>query len=129
MPQNSSPKPPKKAILPLALPLVLWFVVIWTASSLPGKHLPTGKIVSLDKMAHFSVYFVLGILTNRLLRGLGVATKRVWWIYLILVISAALDELHQYFIPQRSVSVWDFVANAAGLGAAFSVFWIFRDRS
>ncbi|MCB5224205.1 MAG: VanZ family protein [Candidatus Cloacimonetes bacterium] len=129
MSQNLSPKPRNKATIRFVLPVVLWVAVIWTVSSLPGRHLPSGKIVGFDKVAHFSIYFVLGILTNRLLKGFGIATKRVWWIYLILVVSAALDELHQYFIPQRSVSVWDFAANAAGLGTAFAVFWIVRDRS
>lgn len=129
MTQKSDSKSKKKKFNRLALPAFLWFLLIWLLSSLPGRHLPSGKIIGLDKLAHIAVYFILGILVNRLLRGMKVSVKNVWWIYLILVTSAALDELHQFIIPQRYVSVWDFVANAAGLALAFAAYWILRDRS
>ncbi len=98
-------------------------------SSLPGKHLPSSKIIGLDKLAHVGVYLILGLLTNRTVRLLGVGRKNIWWIYLILLATAGLDELHQFLIPQRSVSIWDFAANAAGLGIAFGAYWITLDRS
>lgn len=110
-------------------PPLVWLLLIWTLSSLPGNHLPAPKIIGFDKLAHVGVYFMLGLLTNRMLRLLGISRKNFWWIYLILAASAALDELHQYLIPQRSVSIWDFVANSAGLGMAFGANWIRRDRS
>ena len=124
-----TPGSKKKKFNRLVLPALLWLTLIWLLSSLPGRHLPSGKIVGLDKLAHITVYFILGILVNRLLRGLKVSPQKVWWIYLFLVASAALDDLHQIFIPQRSVTVWDFAANATGLGLAFAAYWIFRDRS
>ncbi|NLW18135.1 MAG: VanZ family protein [Candidatus Cloacimonetes bacterium] len=124
-----TPGSKKKKFNRLALPAFLWLALIWLLSSLPGRHLPSGKIVGLDKLAHITVYFILGVLVNRLLRGLKVSPRKVWWIYLVMVASAALDELHQFFIPQRSVTVWDFAANATGLGLAFAAYWIFRDRS
>lgn len=109
-------------------PPVLWFALIWILSSLPGQSLPAPKILSLDKVAHIGVYFLLGLLTNRAVRLLKADDKKVWAIYLIILATAGLDELHQYLIPQRSVSIWDFAANALGLALAFGLFWIQRDR-
>ncbi len=109
-------------------PPVLWFATIWVVSSLPGQSLPAPKILSLDKVAHIGVYFLLGLLTNRALHLLKADDKKVWAIYLIILATAALDELHQYLIPQRSVSIWDFTANALGLALACGAFWIKRDR-
>ena len=34
---------------------------------------------------------------------------------------AALDEIHQRFIPGREMSFWDFAADAAGLVAGYLV--------
>lgn len=109
-------------------PPVLWFGLIWLVSSLPGHSLPSPKILSLDKLAHIGVYLLLGLLTNRAVRILRVEPRKVLMIYLILLATAGLDELHQHLIPLRSVSVWDFVANAFGLALAFGARWIKRDR-
>ncbi|HQO68209.1 MAG TPA: VanZ family protein [Candidatus Syntrophosphaera sp.] len=110
-------------------PPLLWMALIWLVSSLPGRHLPTPKIISLDKFAHIGIYLILGLLTNRSIQRLGVESRHVWLIYIALLISAGLDEWHQCLIPKRSVSVWDFAANATGLVLAFVAFRISRDRS
>ncbi|MCB5247703.1 MAG: VanZ family protein [Candidatus Cloacimonetes bacterium] len=109
-------------------PPVLWFALIWVVSSLPGRQLPSPQVFSLDKLGHIGVYLVLGLLTNRAARLLGFRWKQLWWVYLLLLVTAGLDELHQLYIPQRSVSVWDFAANALGLGLAFGAGWIRRDN-
>ncbi len=122
---------PRKSGYPVGAvwPPVFWFALIWLVSSLPGKHLPAPRILSLDKLAHIAVYLILGLLVNRAVHRLGLDFKHRWWIYLVLLATAGLDELHQYLVPQRSVSFWDFAANATGLMVAFGAYWIFRDRS
>lgn len=110
-------------------PPLIWLALIWLVSSLPGKSLPAPRLLSLDKLAHIGVYLVLGLLTNRAVIRVGWSSQNLGWIYLALLVSSGLDEWHQHLIPQRSVSVWDFAANAAGLVLAFGAYWIFRDRS
>jgi VanZ family protein len=39
---------------------LLWWVLIWILSSLPSDDLPSLQILSIDKLAHIGVYFVLG---------------------------------------------------------------------
>ncbi|MBW6513635.1 MAG: VanZ family protein [Candidatus Syntrophosphaera sp.] len=117
-----------KRKLTLTAPVV-WLVLIWTVSSIPGKRMPSLKVISIDKLAHIGQYLVLGLLVNQALKSLRIRSGAVPWIYLALLLSAGFDEWHQRLIPHRSVSWWDFVANGIGLGIAFSFFWFSRDRS
>lgn len=108
---------------------IFWLALIWTVSSIPAQKLSSAKVLSIDKVAHIAQYLVLALLVNRALWLLQVKSNLVPWIYLLLLLSAGLDEWHQHLIPRRSVSVWDFVANGIGLGIGFSLVWISRDRS
>jgi VanZ family protein len=111
------------------LPPLLWLALIWIMSSVPGHQLRMTGIFSVDKLAHIGEYLILALLVNRSYLRLGVPSRWIWLVYALLLVSSGVDEWHQYFIPQRSVSVWDFVANAAGLGIGFGLYWIVNDRS
>jgi VanZ family protein len=101
-------------------PAILQMAAIFTLSGIPNlKELPGG--IS-DFTGHFVGYGLLGALMLRALAGArwaGVTAggaARAW------IISAAYgvsDELHQYFVPGRSTSAIDWVADA--LGAAVSI--------
>jgi VanZ family protein len=101
-------------------PAILQMAAIFTLSGIPNlKELPGG--IS-DVTGHFVGYGLLGALMLRALAGArwaGVTAggaARAW------IISAAYgvsDELHQYFVPGRSTSAIDWVADA--FGAAVSI--------
>lgn len=69
----------------------------------------------IRKMAHFAEYMAVGFLSfwiavlwiKKLYIGIAVVTLQ-------LVISGALDELHQYFVPGRYASVKDVMIDTAG---------------
>ncbi len=110
------------------LATLLWWLGIWVASSIPTKHLPSVKVWDLDKLIHIAVYLVLALLINRSLKLLRIRRRTGVLIYLAVLISAALDEYHQYLIPGRSVSVWDLLANGVGLGIGFTLYLVRHDR-
>lgn len=89
--------------------------MIWTLSSLPSKNLPSINIISFDKLAHLFVYSILGILFNLQLKERNVVGNKRRIAFGFLVLSAILDELHQYLIPGRTVSVFDGSSNLLGL--------------
>ncbi|NLK49424.1 MAG: VanZ family protein [Candidatus Cloacimonetes bacterium] len=121
-------KPVKSARLPMLL-TIIWWVAIWVVSSLPADELPTVDEVGVDKLAHVGVYFILGILLDTWLRRKGLTLKQRLGVFALAVISAFADEYHQHFIPGRSVSIWDFVANASGLVLAWLWRFIRHDKS
>lgn len=68
----------------------------------------------LRKMAHGTVYFVLGMSLAGALVGRR-AKIVVWLVPLIGVIYAAIDEIHQSFVPGRNPSVFDVMIDGAGV--------------
>lgn len=108
---------------------LLWLTLIWTLSSIPGRDLQLGKILSMDKLAHWGIYLILCLLVNRMAKGLGLKRKSVRTMYLALILSAALDEYHQTYIPGRSVTVFDFFANALGIASGYLIGILKRDFS
>jgi VanZ family protein len=108
---------PKQRLIRVNAPLVIWLLLMITGSSLPGDTLPDIPVWNVDKLAHTAEYLVLALLTFRYLRlGRVLAFTRSWHITgIVLIIYAALDELHQLFIPNRSCDWHDFAADCSGI--------------
>jgi VanZ family protein len=71
-----------------------------------------------DKAEHF-VYF--GIMAVLLCVGLGL--RWLWVALLAVPLVGALDEWHQYYVPGRESSVYDWMADAAGAAVAVYAYW------
>lgn len=95
------------------LPAVLWAALIFYLSSRSSVPLP--GVEGADKVAHFGAYLVLGFFlafgNARGPRLPSVAPLLLGWLY------GAADEIHQYFVPGRSVDIRDWVADALGVTA------------
>jgi VanZ family protein len=112
-------------------PVILWGMLIFVISSLPGVSQPFTKIPYLDKVAHFFEYGVFAFLMSRAFYFSESKPRIIRALVLSFIFCAlfgALDEIHQLFIPGREQSVKDFFADIAGILAALTVFFI-RYRS
>ena len=121
-----------KKLLPdqLVLPATLaWFAGIWLLSSLPLNQHHRLRIFGWDKLLHLAEYLILALLVNRSLFALKSKQGTVILVYVLLALSAVLDEWHQRFVPNRSVAVWDLLANLIGLGLGGLIYFKQRDRS
>lgn len=77
----------------------------------------------LRKAAHMAVYFVLTALLLLALRGIFVSARRqAAWAIGLCAVLAALDEVHQYFVPGRSCQLRDVVIDTLG-GLCFLLLW------
>ena len=97
-------------VWPVALAAVIF---AWSSRSRVPDIAPW--IPHFDKVVHFSVYGLLGVLTCRIRRGSG-------WAVLAVVLTSlygASDEWHQSFVPGRMAGVADWMADT--LGAAVAV--------
>jgi VanZ family protein len=97
------------------LPTLLWAVAIFLVSSMPKVDTAIVRLEGCDKIAHFVEYFILGWALRYWSRD-GSAKYLAGGI-----VFAAFDEFHQRFVPGREMSLWDFVADAAGVTAGFLV--------
>lgn len=68
------------------------------------------------KLAHFSVYMLMGILSYSALLIANIEKiAQKWAVSLgICALYAALDEIHQYFIPGRSMRFTDVLIDCSG---------------
>ena len=71
------------------------------------------ELISLiiRKLAHFTEYFILGILTYNLIKKYR---KKYYIAIIICIIYAISDEIHQIFIPGRSCQITDILIDSIG---------------
>ena len=108
------------------LPVALWVALILAVTSVPTIPVPGRS--GADKLGHFTLYFVLGLLTIRAGSGRAPSGRRVAITLLAIALFAAADEWHQRFIPERSAELADWVADVCGAAAAIATFTVFRAR-
>lgn len=112
----------------LYFPLVIYWLVLIVLTTLPGKDLPKTGIN--DKIEHFSAYFILGILLSLtlLFQNKFSKIKKYFTLFtgLIIGLYAALDEIHQLFVPGRDCDILDWTADMIGasIGILLIIFLI-----
>ena len=100
--------------LALWAPAVVWAVLIYYLSSLPGSTIPS-PFFSADKVFHLGVYAVLGYLVARALGYYGGARRFAMVLSVLICFLYALsDEFHQSFVPDRTPSFMDVTADTVG---------------
>jgi VanZ family protein len=113
-------------------PALAAMAAIFVASSM--STLPPAAEEVSDKTLHFAAYATLGLLVLRAMAGgewRGVTAGSALRAWLLTVAYGASDELHQAFVPNRWVSLGDWLADAAGAGLAIVValVWAMRGRT
>ena len=114
-------------------PALLWAGVIYYASSIPGARLPRIVIALNDKVLHTGTFFVLGLFLARALtprssksgENSRIFAFRLIVATILVALYGALDEMHQAFVPGRTVDIKDAAADAIGgiLAALLAWFW------
>ena len=99
------------------MPLIFYWLIILTLTSLPGNDVPDVKIN--DKIEHFLAFGGLGFLLYLSLKVQDKVKiiKKLPWLFTILLVAlyAAFDELHQLFIPGRMCDIKDWIADMIGV--------------
>ena len=103
-------------------PVALYMAAIFFVSSLPQPPETPGG----DKPWHLLAYLVLGIAVVRAVAGglpARIHSSTALKAIAIAVAYAASDELHQLFVPGRSASLMDLLADAIGVCAGTAACW------
>lgn len=81
------------------------------------------------KIAHFTEYFILGLLIYHLVKQYRVISKtEIIWMILFCVIYAMLDEFHQVFIGGRSPKVFDVIIDSLGSSLSILILQLLQKR-
>jgi VanZ family protein len=97
--------------------LILYLGLIFFTSSRPYFQPPGPEIGSIDKLAHFGEYFMLGLLLFAAI-GRSISPSKLGTFLFLFAVGAsigALDEMFQSYIPGRDMSIYDWIADAAGV--------------
>jgi VanZ family protein len=116
--QNSNHKP----VFILSLLIIGLVMAMFIESSQPPLQL-LEEVKGLDKAAHFLAFNVLGLLVCGLYFSLNPKpTIRLFSMPLLIVsLSGLIEESYQMFIPGRSASLLDLLADICGAACAIMV--------
>jgi hypothetical protein len=90
-------------------------LLVWIVEDvLHQSAVPAIGSVLIRKSAHFCVYGCLGASTALLVSECRPKRFAFLWSWLIPVVYACTDELHQYFVPGRSCEFRDVCIDSAG---------------
>ncbi len=116
----------KRKIWLIYIPLTIYWVMLFTATSLPAYNLPS--LGFYDKLNHLSAYTILSLLLNLTLiyqrKSKILFEKASVASILIASTYGALDEIHQMFVPGRFAELLDWIADFSGavIGVLFISF-------
>lgn len=97
-------------------PVLIYSVMIFGVSSLQGtgaKPLFSG----FDKLIHIVEYAPYGCLIARALENTvfnGHSRKVLVWTMVLVLCYGVSDEIHQYFVPGRTMDIFDVLADVLG---------------
>lgn len=113
------------------VPVVVAMGTIFFLSHQPGDSLSLPEIPGMDKVAHMAAY---GFLAATLLVAFSDEQKQtkpkrvLWFTVLFSVLYGISDEFHQSFIPGRSSSFFDVLADCAGATLTAALWFRWRKR-
>jgi len=109
--------------------VAVWIAIQLTLTSLPGAAIPVSLPHPVDWVGHFGLYAGLGGLVARAGSFRGWPPRRLLIAAVLISVGAALDELHQLFIPGRDAEVFDWLFDTLGAAAGLTVgFLIMKSR-
>ncbi len=96
---------------------IIYALMIFITSSIPGHSLPKLKIISFDKLMHCCIYFGLGILLFKANNEqLNISKKYIFLLTLLIGLGYGIsDEIHQLFVQNRSSTIYDVIADFVGI--------------
>lgn len=96
-----------------ALPLLGWCLLIFVLSSVPRDRYPSVNWSYADKLVHVALYFVLGLFAWLYFQPRHVSLPVM---FAFGVLFGASDEIHQIWVPLRTSSLADLLADTCGVG-------------
>lgn len=102
------------------LPVLIYVGLIFGASSVPGRDIPT-LFPNSDKLEHLTEYSLFGLLLGRAFRfTVGGGRGRLWALGTVILggFVGGMDELYQRFTPGRTSDIRDWVMDVTAVTLA-----------
>jgi len=108
---------------------IIWAVFIFILSNIPGNQYPEAAF-DYAFFAHWLEFFILSLLLlHTLLLGRSAISRQIIITSLLICsLYAAFDEIHQIWVPYRSVSLLDWLVDVLGGLSAVKLYLYFYQR-
>jgi VanZ family protein len=95
--------------------VVSWMVVIFVLSSFSDSDLSGGHQLHMGvyKLAHLTEFGILGVVVSGAVGRMDIS-RGAWWAWVLVVLYAISDEIHQSFVPGRTPLVTDVAIDSIG---------------
>jgi VanZ family protein len=105
------------------MPGIAWFFLVLIAICIPGENLP--KVdnwlikIDYDKLIHVGIFAILAYLFMYPIAKLSLPAKEKWYYFIKIAIATIVwgittELLQKFFIPGRSFSLADWLADSIG---------------
>lgn len=145
-----------KSFIKFWLPVVLWAALIFSASGDKKSVQHSSRIIEpfvrwlipdvsdetvrttvlvVRKCAHVTEFAIFTLLLLRAANATLWKSNTAWngkaakFAFVVSVLFAISDEIHQSFVPGRQGAVMDVVIDSVGAGGALFLLWLFRRRT
>lgn len=127
--------------------MIIWMVIIFVMSNQPGEIssnqselvLKIFRTIGIDlnmywgelatfiirKLAHFTEYLILYMLVYNAINTSENGIKKLFLPLIITCIYAITDEVHQYFIPGRVMSIKDILIDSSGGLLGYGILYVY----
>ena len=86
-------------------------------------------VVFVRKTAHFTLYFILGLLIISFLKEFGLSKKSIIISIIVVLLYACSDEIHQTFVVGRSGEILDvFIDTIGGSLSTLLYYYVYKRR-
>jgi VanZ family protein len=112
-------------------PLLAYAALIFYGSNQSQWLFEPPEFFSSDKVYHLLEYGIFGLLLARIIGEYDFFTsfqKKVIWVLVISFLYGLSDEFHQWFIPGRSATLGDILADSLGGGISGFIFFKFKRK-
>jgi VanZ family protein len=113
-------------------PAILWSLIILIVTLIPGEAVPEVGIFGIDKVVHFALFGMVMLLSSIGLKKWNDITSSSTKPFLLTALYSIglgiLIEILQLFVPGRSFSFADMIANSVGVGLGYLAFLFIQKR-
>ena len=100
------------------LPALFLYLLIFLSSSIPGDNLPQLNFQFSDKIIYilaffFFIFFFFLFLKNQIISVKLSQLADLFGVFFAFIFGIT-DEIHQYFVPNRTCDIFDMVADLIG---------------
>jgi VanZ family protein len=103
------------------------FILMWCFSSIPGSAIQA-KSIWPSRIYHFSIFFAFTFCFIAVINNKKMNVKIFLITILVSLGIACLDEIHQYFVPMRSVDFGDILTDLTGVISSITIYTFFRNK-